>query len=111
MKKLAILAVALCGVLYVWTIWYARSLRSSDPVGYRNAQACFKLKPGILEADLVKAFGAPERTQESGGKRLLEFHTLSEAAAPIRAEIEAATGKVAALWCREDDQPTWSLGR
>ena len=69
---------------------------------------CGKLRPGIREADLVTAMGEPEKRETSGGVRHLTFHTLAEAGAPIRAEVDAASGAVLELWCREDERPTWS---
>jgi hypothetical protein len=109
MKALAFAAIAICLALYGWTVWYDRSLKSSDPYGYRNLKECAKIPPGVAEADLVRTFGAPERTEEAGGVRRLFFHTLREASAPIQAEVEAATGKVLELRCRDDGKPTWSL--
>ena len=107
-KALSLVAVALCLGLYGWTVWYDRSLKSSDPFGHRNLQACGKIRPGASEADLVRTLGAPERVEESGGVRRLSFHTLKAAAAPIRADVEAVSGRVLALWCRDDETPTWS---
>ncbi len=107
MKKLALAAIVVCTLLYGWSMWYDRSLRESDPDGYRNVRTCFDLEPGILEADLVRALGAPERTAEAGSTRRLYFHTLGAAAAPISADVDPATGRVLALRCRDDDRPTW----
>jgi hypothetical protein len=109
MKKLAFAAILICLALYGWTVWYDRSLKRSDPFGHRNLQLCAKIRPGAGEADLTATLGAPERTEEAGGVRLLWFHTLSAASAPIRAEVDAATGKVLELRCRDDGAPTWSL--
>jgi len=109
MKQLAFAAIVICLVLYGWTIWYDRSLKRDDPFGYRNLKACVKIRPGVGEAELVATLGAPERREEAAGVRLLLFHTLSAAAAPIRAEVDAATGKVLVLRCRDDASPTWSL--
>jgi hypothetical protein len=109
MKKLAFAAIVICLVLYGWTVWYDRSLKRADPFGYRNLKLCAKIRPGAGEAEIMATLGAPERTEAAGGMRLLSFHTLSAAAAPIRAEVDAATGKVLTLRCRDDGPPTWSL--
>jgi hypothetical protein len=107
MRGLAAAAIAVTTVAYGVVIWQDRALKRSDPWGHRNLQLCGKLKPGIGEADLVAAMGAPEAIETTGAVRHLTFHTLAEAAAPIRADVDAG-GKVLALWCRDDARPTWS---
>lgn len=109
MKALAFAAIAICLALYAWTVWYDRSLKAGDPFGYRNIKACSKIRPGVTEAGLAAALGAPERVEEAGGVRRLSFHTLSAASAPIRADVEAATGRVLELRCRDEGEPTWTL--
>lgn len=111
MRVLALAAIAICLVLYGWTVWYERSLRRSDPFGYRNVKACEKIAPGVTAAGLAAVLGAPERTEEAGGVRRLFFHTLSEASAPIRADVDAASGRVLGLNCRDDGTPMWTLPR
>jgi len=108
-KWFALAAILICTILFGWSIWYDRSLRDSDPVGYRNVKTCFDLEPGIAEADLVRALGAPERSEEDGSVRRLTFHTLSAASAPIRAEVDPADGRVLELRCRDDEKPTWTV--
>lgn len=109
MKALALAAIALCLVLYAWTVWYDRSLKAGDPFGHRNLKACSKIRPGVTERDLAATLGAPEKVEESGGVRRLSFHTLSVASAPIGADVDAATGKVLELRCRDEGEPTWTL--
>ena len=109
MKKLAFAAIALTVVVYAMTVVYDRRLKSADPVGYRNLQTCFHLGPGLDEGALRAALGEPTRREPVGGGERLEFRTLREAAAPIRADVDVATRKVAALWCRDDDRPTWRV--
>jgi hypothetical protein len=111
MKALAAAAIALCTVLYGWTIWYDRSLKADDPFGYRNLKSCAKIPPGATEADVVATLGAPEKTETVGRVRQLSFHTLAEATAPIQADVEPATGRVLELRCRDDGAPTWTLRR
>ena len=111
MRKLVFAAILVTTVLYGWTVWYDRTLREDDPHGYRNLKACAKLRPGITEDDLVRELGPPENHEEAGGVRKLAFHTLRAAAAPIRAETDAATGRVLVLRCRDDEKPTWVAGR
>jgi hypothetical protein len=111
MRYFAFAAIAVCMALYGWTIWYDRSLREQDPFGYRNLKACVKIAPGVAEADLVGILGAPEKSEEAGGVRRLQFHTLSVATAPISADVDAATGRVLELRCRDDVKPTWTLRR
>jgi len=108
-KKLAFAAIVLTFFLYAWTVVYDRRLEKADPVGYRNIKTCLRLKPGSGEGELRAALGEPTRRVPEGGGERLEFRTLSAAAAPIRAEIDGATGKVVALWCRADDRPTWRV--
>ena len=107
MKYFALAAIVVCTLLYGWSIWYDRSLRASDPVGYRNVKTCFDLEPGIVESDLTRALGEPERTEETARMRRLFFHTLGAAAAPVSADVDPATGRVLALRCRDDERPTW----
>ena len=108
MKKLAFGAIVLTFFLYALTVVYDRRLESADPAGYRNIKTCLRLKPGIGGDELRAAFGEPTRREpESGGERL-EFRTLSAAAAPIRADVDGATGKVRALWC-DEDRPAWRV--
>jgi len=109
MKRLAFAAVVLTLVLYALTVVYDRRLQSADPVGYRNMKTCLTLAPGIGEGELRAALGEPTRREPAGGAERLEFRTLSAAAAPIRADVDAKTGKVAALWCRDDTRPTWRV--
>jgi len=109
MKKLAFAAVALTFVLYALSVVYDRRLKSADPVGYRNMQTCFHLGPGLGEGELRAALGEPTRRESVSGGERLEFRTLSAAAAPIRADVEVVTRKVVALWCRDDDRPTWRV--
>lgn len=106
-KKLAFAAIVLTLALYGWTVVYDRRLESADPVGYRNLKTCTRLGPGIGEGELRAALGDPTRRVPGSGGERLEFQTLSAAAAPIRADIDGATRKVLALWCRNDDRPTW----
>jgi hypothetical protein len=108
-KKLAAAAIVLTFLLYVLTVVYDRRLKSADPVGYRNMQSCFHLGPGLREGELRAALGEPTRREPEPGGERLEFRTLGAAAAPIRADIDGATGKVIALWCRDDDRPTWQI--
>jgi len=108
-KKLAFAAVVLTFVLYALTVVYDRRLESTDPVGYRNMKNCLRLGPGSGEGALRAAFGEPTRREPGGGGERLEFRTLSAAAAPIRADLDKATGKVVALWCRDDERPTWRV--
>lgn len=108
MRRLAAGAIAVTTIAYGIVIWQDRALRKADPWGHRNLRVCAKLRPGIGEADLVAAFGEPQTRESSGGVRHLSFHTLAEAAAPIRADVDETSGAVLALWCREDEQPTWS---
>ena len=109
MKKLAFAAIVICLALYAWTIWYDRSLRREDPFGYRNIKACPKIPPGVGEADLVRTLGAPERSEDVGGVRQLSFHTHAAASAPIRAEMDPATGRVLVLRCPDAEKPTWGV--
>jgi hypothetical protein len=107
-KWFAFVAVVICTGLFAWTVWYDRSLREEDPFGYRNLKACPKIAPGATEAELVRTFGAPEQSTEGGGVRLVRFHTHRAAATPIRADVDAATGRVLALRCAGDDTPAWT---
>ena len=109
MRKLAFAAMVICLALYAWSVWYDRSLRDEDSFGYRNLKACTKIAAGATEAELVGTLGAPERSEESGGIRRLLFHTHRAAAAPIMAEVDPATGRVLALHCPGEDNPTWEL--
>jgi hypothetical protein len=109
MKRLAFAAVVLTMALYAWTVVYDRRLKSADPVGYRNMQTCLHLGPGLGEGELRAALGEPTRREPGRGGERLEFRTLSAAAAPIRADVDGATGRVVALWCRNDDRPTWRV--
>lgn len=109
MKRLAFLAIAICLALYGWTLWYDRSLRAADPYGYRNLKACSKIRPGVDEAGLAAKLGAPEIVETAGGVRRLSFHTLRVATAPIQADVDAASGTVVELRCRDEGKPTWSL--
>jgi len=111
MKKLAFAAVVLTFVLYALTVVYDHRLKSADPAGYRNTKTCLRLRLGIDEGELRAALGEPTRREPWSGGERLEFRTLSAAAAPIRAEIDGATSKVVALWCRADDRPTWQVPR
>ncbi|HEY5999591.1 MAG TPA: hypothetical protein VI078_09880 [bacterium] len=111
MKYFAFAAIVICLALWGWTFWYDRSLRAEDPFGHRNLKACPKIAPGASEADLVRALGAPEKSEEAGGVRRLQFHTLRVAAAPISADVDPATGRVLELRCRDDVKPTWTLRR
>jgi len=104
-KIFAFAAVAVCLALYGWTVWYDRSLREEDPFGYRNLKACPKTAAGVAEADLVRTFGAPERSEEAGAVRRLFFHTHRAAAAPISADVDPATGRVLALRCPGGEGP------
>jgi hypothetical protein len=110
-KYLAFAAVAICLALYAWTVLYDRSLREADPFGYRNQKACTKIAPGVSEADLVRVLGSPEKIEEAGGVRRLQFHTLRVASAPINAAVDPTTGKVLELRCLDDGKPTWTLQR
>ena len=107
MKRLAGAAIVLTLVLYALTVVYDRRLEQADPAGYRNMKTCLGLRPGIGEGELRAALGEPTRREPGSGGERLEFRTLSAAAAPLRADIDGATGKVIALWCRGDDRPTW----
>lgn len=107
MKKLAAAAIVLTIVLYALTVVYDRRLKSADPIGYRNMETCLHLQPGLGEGELRTALGEPTRREIRGAGERLEFRTLGAAAAPIRADVDGATRKVAALWCRDDDLPTW----
>ena len=111
MRRLAFAAVALTLVLYALTVVYDRRLEREDPVGYRNVKTCPRLAPGITVGALRAALGEPTRREPAAGGERLEFRTLSAAAAPIRADVDGATGKVVALWCGGDDRPTWQLPR
>lgn len=107
MRKAAFAAILACTLMYAWGMWYERSLRRSDPAGYRNVKACFRLDPGVVEADLLRAFGEPLDVAEAESMRRLEFRSPAGATAPIRAEVDAATGRVIELRCRGDERPTW----
>ena len=109
MWRLAFAAILVCLGMYAWILWYDRSLKREDPFGHRNLKACGKIPPGASEADLVATLGAPESAAEEGGVRRLTFHTLSVAAAPIRAAVDPASGRVLELRCRDDGQATWSV--
>jgi hypothetical protein len=111
MKRFAFAAVLLTFVLYAATVVYDRRLRSEDPAGYRNMQTCLRLAPGIGEGALRAALGEPTARAAAGGGERLEFRTLRAAAAPIRADVDPATRQVVALWCRDDDRPTWQVPR
>jgi hypothetical protein len=102
-KRFAVAAIMICPGLFAWTVWYDRSLEREDPFGYRNLKACAKIAPGAGEADLVRALGAPERSEEAGAVRRLFFHTHRAAAEPIRADVDPATGRVLELRCPGDD--------
>jgi hypothetical protein len=109
MKKFAFAAIALTLVAYALTVVYDRRLERGDPIGYRNVKTCPRLEPGIGEGALKAALGEPTGREPAGSGERLTFRTLSAAAAPIRADVDAATGQVVALWCRGDEQPTWRL--
>jgi len=109
MKKLTAAAIVLTFVLYALTVVYDRRLKAADPVGYRNMKTCTRLGPGLGEGELRAALGEPTRREPAAGGERLEFRTLSAAAAPIRADIDGASRKVIALWCRDDDRPTWQV--
>ena len=109
MKKVAFGAIVLTFVLYAMTVVYDHRLQSADPVGYRNVKTCFQIGPGITEGELRAALGEPTKREAGSGGERLEFQTLSAAAAPIRADVDTATKKVVALWCRDDDRPTWRV--
>ena len=109
MKKLAAAAIVLTFVLYALTFLYDRRLKNADPIGYRNLKTCARLEPGLGEGELRAALGEPTRREPARGGERLEFRTLSAAAAPIRADIDGVTGKVVALWCRDDAHPTWQV--
>ena len=109
MKNLAVAAVVLTFVLYALAVVYDRRLKSADPAGYRNMKTCLRLEPGIGEGELRAALGEPTRREPGSRGERLEFRTLGVAAAPIRADIDGATRKVVALWCRDDDRPTWQV--
>ncbi len=109
MKKLSFAAIVLTFVLYGLTVAYDRRLKTADPVGYRNMQTCLHLEPGIGEGELRAALGEPTRREPGSVGDRLEFRTLSAAAAPIRADVDSTTEKVLALWCRDDDRPTWQV--
>jgi hypothetical protein len=111
MKALAFVAIATCLVLFGVTVWYDRSLERGDPFGYRNLKLCAKIEPGVDEAALVAALGAPERVEAADGRRRLFFHTLAAASAPIQADVDPATGAVVELRCRDDGKPTWRARR
>ena len=111
MKKLAFAAVVLCLTLYALTVFYDRGLERDDPAGYRNLKTCSRLPPGIGEGQLLAALGEPTRRTPSNAGELLEFRTLNVAATPIRAEIDGASRRVLALWCRDDQQPAWRAGK
>ena len=104
MKRLAFAAIVVCLGLFAWTVWYDRSLEREDPFGYRNLKACAKIAPGATEADLVRALGAPERSEDAGAVRRLFFHTHRAAAAPISADVDPATGRVRELRCPGGDE-------
>jgi len=110
-KKLAFAAIVLTFVLYALTVVYDRRLQRADPAGYRNMKTCLHLVPGIGEGELRAALGEPTRRTPGNGGERLEFRTLSVAAAPIRADLDVATRKVVALWCRDDDRPAWQAPR
>jgi hypothetical protein len=110
-RGFAFAAIAMCLGLYAWTVWYDRSLREEDPFGYRNLKACGTISPGVVEADLVRALGAPERSDQSGTVRRLFFHTHRAAANPIAAEVDSATGRVLSLRCAGDGKPAWAVPR
>ena len=103
MKRFAFAAIVICLALFSWTVWYDRSLEREDPFGYRNLKACGKIAPGATEADLVRALGAPERSEETGAVRRLFFHTHRAAASPISADVDPATGRVLDLRCPGGD--------
>lgn len=109
MKKLAFGAIVLTFVLFAGTVYYDRKLKNSDPIGYQNIKTCLRLKPGIDESALRAALGEATRRERASVGERLEFHTLSAAAAPIRADIDGHTGKVTALWCSGDEEPTWRV--
>lgn len=109
MKKFAFAAIVLTFVLYALTVLYDRRLESADPIGYRNMKTCLRLEPGIGAGELRAALGEPTRREPASGGERLEFRTLSAAAAPIRADVDQVTGTVVALWCRDDDLPTWRV--
>jgi hypothetical protein len=111
MKYVAFAAIVICLALYGWTVWYDRSLKADDPFGHRNLQECAKIRPGATEADLVRILGAPEKSEQVGGVRRLSFHTLGVATAPISADVDAATGAVRVLRCRDDGAAAWNLDR
>lgn len=104
-KWFAFAAIVICLGLFAWTVWYDRSLEREDPFGYRNLKACTKIASGASEADLVRALGAPERSEDAGAVRCLFFHTHRAAASPIRADVDTATGRVLSLRCPGDDKP------
>jgi len=108
-RSLAFAAVVICLALYAWTVWYDRSLREEDPFGYRNLKACRTIAPGAAAADLARILGAPERSEERGGLSRLFYHTHPVAAAPIMAEVDAASGRVLALHCPGEDKPRWDV--
>ena len=109
MKRLAFAAIVLTLVLYAMTVVYDRRLKSADPAGYRNMKTCLLLRPGIVEGELRAALGEPTKRGAGSDGDQLEFRTLSAAAAPIRADVDTVTKKVVALWCRDDDRPTWHV--
>jgi len=109
MRKLVFAAIGLTLVLYALTVVYDHRLKREDPVGYRNVKTCVRLPPGIGEGELRAALGEPTKIEPATGGTRLEFRTLSAAGAPIRADIDGMTRRVAALWCRDDARPTWRV--
>jgi len=107
MKRLSFAAIALTFVLFALGMLYDRWLEHGDPAGHRNMKTCVRLKAGIAEGELRAALGEPTRREPEPGGERLEFRTLAAAGAPIRADIDGASGRVTALWCRDDDRPTW----
>jgi hypothetical protein len=106
-RRLAFASIALTFVLFAFTVGYDRWLAHADPAGYRNMKTCQRLQAGITEGELRAALGEPTRREPAAGGERLEFRTLAVAAAPIRADVGGATRRVTALWCRDDEQPTW----
>jgi len=111
LKRLAFVAIVLTFVLFAVTVFYDRRLKSADPAGYWNMKTCTRLAPGINEGELRAALGEPTRREPAHGGERLEFRTLSAASSPIRADVDTTTGRVLALWCRDDDLPTWQVPR
>jgi hypothetical protein len=104
MKNLLLGIVLVVAVIAGGYAWHDRK-------GIQNLRACKLIKPGVTVAEVIGQLGPPVHQWTKGEEHWMSFETSSIAAGPIRVRIESQTNRVLALYCSEDGQPLWELGK